>query len=1204
MTAPVQKGQSEDEGLKLGPGLSRTVRFHSGNISQNDFERQGEALEGIALHRFNSAMHAKTRPTFVERLAGSLDAYRNARACFSKLEAKGRGRFLRCLSMEAYVSYWLAKNPAKKKRLLEESWKASRKSLQYFEAIGQGMDYAQTYYQTATAVGISYDYDWSLKTRVRKLAQAAECGKNAVQMLQSHGDKGTLAKVLAKTALFLDCLSDHSSDPEKARENQREALRFWQKALRTSRIDAILETSHPPNGFSRILDQEQTEEICNEALKTGKGRLDNLASGMLKGRLAFFTFWKAYGNIDPATFAKLSNKALHLAEEAAKHYDSVNFTTPIAGVLWIHSPYSEHFLQLGDFESDNDRALRLLEKSLRASPELVKLARRSAYPNIIHYALHVAGKAATHLAVLEADRRRKKALLYKALRQVIEAAHISERILPRVSWNRGIAFQAASTIQAKLYDLEEDPKYRKELLLKAVRNHEEALKSLDAYLQSLERPERHLLRSPLGNIHRGYGNLLLELHEITRDEELIRKAGLEFSKAADLVGSISQYDKQAECYWKAAETYDRRQAYSLAAEHFGLASKAYANMGHQSSQLRELANDYAEYMMAWKEVERSRLSHLKSDYDSAAKSYYTAVRWLKRSKRWRFLASYYLAWAKLETGEMHSRNGKPMEAKHFFQEAAAAFLESRIAFKDQLGLIQKEDERTMLTQLANAPREIYCQSRIILEDALVADDQGDYKGSIEKFGLASEKFAEVSTSFESEEDRREARFLSTLCKAWQFSSCSEIENSIKPLEQALGLFARARKMGLGESATKLATGHEAFCRAMIASRKFADSLDPVFREEASTQLDLAARYYLESGFKTASQRAAARKLLLNAFYRLNDALTEEDHVKKTELYRMAGALLRESIRAFRRAHQPGKSEQARKILERAKVESANASHLAGILGVTLGTPTNVAFHTPAQGDERAVGLDRFEHGDIEVQLAKVVKATVEDGLEIQIQITNTGRQPIRILKLEEVTSDSEDNGQGLIVESLGLPQNRIASLKTETVRLVLRPKALGLFRLKPRVIFVDESGVQSERVMKPEIVVTSPVMEFLTRSFMEDYGSQRLSLPSCGWRTFMDVVQSVGIPRSHLYGEPRYGRAFGRQLDTLVKSSLVEYRIFPGERGRGGEITKVRILLENEDVKAYLGQLAPHLANSNLLKGPEVDTARNPEIADTIAVSQ
>src|SRR5207245_5192046 len=122
------------------------------------------------------------------------------------------------------------------------------------EATGRSWDYAKTFYQTSTAVGISHYYDWDPKTRVRKLAEAAECGKKAVQMLQSRGDRRALARILAKTALFLDCLSDQSADPEKSREGQGEALRFWQKALRTSRIDAIQETSHPPSGHNRILD--------------------------------------------------------------------------------------------------------------------------------------------------------------------------------------------------------------------------------------------------------------------------------------------------------------------------------------------------------------------------------------------------------------------------------------------------------------------------------------------------------------------------------------------------------------------------------------------------------------------------------------------------------------------------------------------------------------------------------------------------------------------------------------------------------------------------------------------------------------------------------------------------------------------------------------------------------------------------------------
>ncbi len=70
----------------------------------------------------------------------------------------------------------------------------------------------------------------------------------------------------------------------------------------------------------------------------------------------------------------------------------------------------------------------------------------------------------------------------------------------------------------------------------------------------------------------------------------------------------------------------------------------------------------------------------------------------------------------------------------------------------------------------------------------------------------------------------------------------------------------------------------------------------------------------------------------------------------------------------------------------------------------------------------------------------------------------------------------------------------------------------------------------------------------------------------------MQIVNGLKIPKSHVYGEPRYGRAFGKQFDRLVRTSLVEYRVFPGERGRGGEITKTRVHMENQLIKNYIQQ--------------------------------
>jgi hypothetical protein len=152
------------------------------------------------------------------------------------------------------------------------------------------------------------------------------------------------------------------------------------------------------------------------------------------------------------------------------------------------------------------------------------------------------------------------------------------------------------------------------------------------------------------------------------------------------------------------------------------------------------------------------------------------------------------------------------------------------------------------------------------------------------------------------------------------------------------------------------------------------------------------------------------------------------------------------------------------------------------------------------------------------------------------------------------------------------------------MKLLLQVKEEGILRIEPRIIFADPSGREHERMLEPKLIATSQIMEFLANSFVKDYVSRRLAIPSCGWRTLMEIVQDLKIPRSHVYGEPRYGRTFGRQLDTLVKSSIVEYRIFPGERGRGGDITRVRVQLANPNVRGYLEDLVPALG----VRGPVV----------------
>jgi hypothetical protein len=93
------------------------------------------------------------------------------------------------------------------------------------------------------------------------------------------------------------------------------------------------------------------------------------------------------------------------------------------------------------------------------------------------------------------------------------------------------------------------------------------------------------------------------------------------------------------------------------------------------------------------------------------------------------------------------------------------------------------------------------------------------------------------------------------------------------------------------------------------------------------------------------------------------------------------------------------------------------------------------------------------------------------------------------------------------------------------------------------------------------------VFEHLTRTFIEDYMKKRLPLEKSGWRTLIQIQTGTKVPKSSLYGTEKHR---GLAISELEKRGLIETRIFPGERGRGGKILKTRIAYEKETIKRYI----------------------------------
>jgi tetratricopeptide (TPR) repeat protein len=96
------------------------------------------------------------------------------------------------------------------------------------------------------------------------------------------------------------------------------------------------------------------------------------------------------------------------------------------------------------------------------------------------------------------------------------------------------------------------------------------------------------------------------------------------------------------------------------------------------------------------------------------------------------------------------------------------------------------------------------------------------------------------------------------------------------------------------------------------------------------------------------------------------------------------------------------------------------------------------------------------------------------------------------------------------------------------------------------------------------------VFENLLTEFMQDFLFKKMDMEKCGWRSLSELFQILKISKHVLYG--RKPGTIGPVLKELLSTDLVESKTFAGERGRGGEIMKIRISYGKTPLKRYAAQ--------------------------------
>jgi len=1058
-------------------------------LSEDDFSRRGEIHERVGYALYRAAFQAESSNDFRERMGQSVEEYGKAAGVLVQIAP---ARAVYCRAMAKYSDYWSAEDACQKKRSLDDCWRLLKEALDGFAVTGDGLGYGKAFHGLAFCLWDRSFFAESLRESKEIVEEVVRYDQTAVTNLSEAGSVDELAWTYTMTSCFMIMNLDYFE--ERRTEFFSLISGYLKKAegLR-DRIEDVyfqffLDWTLCLDGLFVKGDLQVASKWAHNLLPHAERAKDHCLLAEAYLALNYATETAATTEEDPDKKKEQHNLAIRFAEESIRQYLLIRRYDWVSVVCqnWLVDSHS----RLADLETSVEEKRALLKRAVEAGRKGNEYAKLSGSLGQIGGIYHVLSKALYFLSKTEINVDEKKRLLGEALELRKKHIEISSKLEPPNQWTSGLSQNYLALIKTDLAEMEESDEQKRRLLEEAVSSMEICIAACTRYVEAVVVKPLQWHFGVLGWYHDWFGEVLDRLYALTKDEKIINKAIGVSQGAVQVYQKAGMPSRVAEAYWRAARLHDQLSEYIKSAEDFDSASRNYQLVAERIPQLKEFYQEYALYMQAWSEIQKARNHHTRQDYGSAKMHYEKAAAIHKTLQQWDYLAPNYSAWAHVEDAEDLSRREQSEEALHVFERAVRLFTETQESLQTELSKIENVDERTMATKLVKATglRREYCVGRIALEDAKILDKKGDHYSSSEKYGAAAATFEKILQALESEQDRKEFRLILTLSRAWQKMTQAEAETSPTLYNDASQLFEEAREFSPNEKAKTLALGHSRFCKALEAGTKFADTRDSAEHAIAVKHLESAANYYIKAGFQTASEYAKATKLLFDAYVYMDNAERETDPDKKAKLYAMTEKMLQTSAGSYTKAEHPEKREQVLRLLEKAKDERELAMSLSEVLHAPSIVSATTAFTTPNPNYEKAVGLERFEHADIQANLIireKTVK--VGDDLVMEIELVNAGKGPAQLIKLAEVIPEGFEliqKPEAYRVEDsyLNMKGKRLDPLKTEEVELVLKPKAQGTFPLKPRIFYLDEEGKYKSHQPEP---VTITVKELGIKGWLK-----------------------------------------------------------------------------------------------------------------------
>jgi len=1038
-----------------------------------DVSHVAEIWERVGFCYSRASTQCTELPEFTELRNSAVKAYKNAAQFYKKgKKTSSQGQSARCDTIAELLHSWLASDSMERRKILDVCLSVGKKSLDLFENSGEQLSYAEMCTEMLQCLHerLALASDWE---KVRKIAEAGiEYAEKAISVLSKHGTRDMLLRTYSLASL--QSWYAYGIMPERKELMQR-SLTYSEKALRLCKDVGNPYYTAMANwaaSLSRLLFTEEAElalEHAKEMLKQGTIVRDNYLKGVASYLIAFVNNWIALREEDP-------NKKRKRREEIVKHSESaIRYLEPIIQDFYLaltYQFYTENYSSLArDLAASLEEKRGWLKKAVKVGRQGLKHAMHSGSPDATAAVLHALSKALHFYSNLENSRDKKIKLLDEALTHREKYINVVEGAFPSNDWIQGVGKSYEGLIRADLARMEKNKGKKKLLLEEAINKMEEGISHCRKWI--LPRPVPTLL-AVVARFEDWLSEILKELYSITKNGKVLIKANEFIYEAANKFKKVNLPSRVAESYWKIAKNLDHLNKYQQSAENFDKAHKAYKSAAQKAPNFTDFYLDYATYMRAWSEIEKAKSAHNAKEYATSMKCYQNTAIKLAQSKMWGYLSSNFSAWAVLEKAEDLSRNEKNVKSTEAFQKAAKLFRESERDIQARAKKIENADEKNLAERLikVSETRQKYCYGRIAVEEARLLDKEGAHVRSSDEFRSAAETFQEIAEG-ESEQTQAELRPLIYLCQAWEKMMTAEARASPQMYGEAAELFLQAKKYTSDQPTSLLTLAHSSFCRALEAGTEFEISKDPEKYQQAKRQLATAGSYYLKAGFEAASVYAAATQRLFDAYVFMDNAKKEMDPEKEVKFYVMAERMMEISAESYSIAKHPEKTQQVRQLLRKVREDREIAISLSAILHAPTTTSSTASFVTLAPHEEIAVGLDRFEHADIQGKLIQHVRE-IRSGEEfdLEIHLMNVGKEAVMLSKLEGIVP----GGFKLVTKpdychlddgTLDMKGKQLDPLKAEEIRLVLEPFGKGTLEIAPKILFMDEQGRQVVRGLEP-----------------------------------------------------------------------------------------------------------------------------------------